>query len=76
MLWQLSSIFQRLWQQQAQAQEQDSEEIKRNHLVLLDEAPENFQITAAVDQIAKIAMDNALIANAQDVRNDGNNDCH
>ena len=32
----------------------------------------NFQITAAVDQIAKIAMDNALIANAQDVRSDGN----
>lgn len=30
----------------------------------------NFQITAAVDQIAKIAMDNALIANAQDVRSD------
>ena len=33
----------------------------------------NFQITVAVDQIAKIAMDNALIANAQDVRSDGNN---
>ena len=32
----------------------------------------NFQITVAVDQIAKIAMDNALIANAQDVRSDGN----
>ena len=32
----------------------------------------NFQITVAVDQIAKIAMDNALIANAQDVRGDGN----
>ena len=31
----------------------------------------NFQITVAVDQIAKIAMDNALIANAQDVRSDG-----
>ena len=32
----------------------------------------NFQITVAVDRIAKIAMDNALIANAQDVRSDQN----